>query len=287
MSRYNPVTHAIIALICLILLGAVPSDLSAEMPNGFEPAGKPKLFVKNDLYGHINGGAELFHEFGFNQLSVHEYINGEYQIDVELYEMTDPKASMGIYLMKSGEENLVEGIDARCSGSKWQYTIVKGNYFILVNSYTGDESLMTAMTDLVNHHLDTIKPAPKISLFEILPREGLVEGSELLFCGPYSLQSIFTFGAGDILNLNSEVYGVCADYQYSADTLFTRLLIPYPDDKSASQSYSKLQKNLDQYLEVVENRENGFDFKDYLDKYGRVRLDEKLIDIMINLPEKP
>ena len=71
-----------VRVICFLLL-ALPVVTSAESPtepvlpaDGFEAgwtrAEKTRTFYKNDLYGHIDGGAELFLEFGFEKLRVNK-----------------------------------------------------------------------------------------------------------------------------------------------------------------------------------------------------------------------
>ena len=52
---------------------------------GWVKSGQTLRFTKNDLYGHINGGAELFLEFGFNELLVQRYEKGGEEITLEIY----------------------------------------------------------------------------------------------------------------------------------------------------------------------------------------------------------
>ena len=42
-------------------------------PPGWRRSGQERLFVGAALYQHINGGAELYHQHGFDRLAVQDY----------------------------------------------------------------------------------------------------------------------------------------------------------------------------------------------------------------------
>ena len=58
----------------------------------------------------------------------------------------------------------------------------------------------------------------------------------MLVRGPYTLQRIYFFGDGDILDLGGRIYGVAGRYaEAEGDTaLYDRILIDYPDAKSVT-----------------------------------------------------
>lgn len=78
-----------------------PSESAAP---GWKKVENLRVFSREDLYGYIDGGAELFLELGFDQLTLQKYRNGASEFAVEIYRMTDPAAATGIYLMKCGKE---------------------------------------------------------------------------------------------------------------------------------------------------------------------------------------
>lgn len=201
--------------------------------------------------------------------------------------MESPESALGIYLLKCGVETSVEGIEARNSGEKSQFTILKGRYFIHVNNFKGDAALLPVMVTLAREMLRTLPEENPIHLLDYLPRENLVKGSERLIRGPYGLQPIFTFGEGDILQLGGKVFGLVANYRDDKNEVFTRILIPYPDKASASSAFQNLCANLDPYLKVLKQWENGFSFLDYQKKFGCVELKEQTLEIQVNLSVEP
>lgn len=262
----------------------VPQDGFAP---GWKRSGRSATFIKADLFNHIDGGAELFLEFGFEKLSVQRYARGKSELTLEVYEMESPEAALGVYLMKCGQETPVEGIRARNSGEKSQLTILKNKYFVYVNNFDGDAKNLAAMVAIGNMALESIRDVLAKEWQEELPKAGLVGGSLRLIRGPVALQPFFTFGEGDILGLQGKIFGVLADYRGEGNALYTRLIVPYPDQKQALSVYENLRANLDPYLKILTARTNGFVFLDFKQKYGTVELKGSKLDIRFNLPAVP
>jgi hypothetical protein len=280
----------IICFILFLVIGLM-ADIIPPKDNfvkGWLKSGQTLRFTKNDLYGHINGGAELFLEFGFNELLVQRYEKGGEEITLEIYIMDSPDAALGIYLMKCGNETPIKDISIRNSANRYQFVLVKGDYFILVNSFSGNETLIPVMVELTKNTLTVIPQGNPVKLLECLPEENLVAGSERIIRGPYALQPIFTFGKGDIFKLGGKIFGVVGEYNNSKGKAFcTRIIIPYPQKEDALSAYQNLAAKLDPYLKIINKSEKELIFKDYSTKFGKVKLNNNVIEIMISLSEKP
>jgi hypothetical protein len=275
----------------MILVTSAFADNTVLIPDEFAPGWTKSesllRFVKNDLYGHIDGGAELFHELGFDELLVQRYMKGEQELSLEIYVMSSPESALGIYLTKCGKEKRNPAIKARHTANRTQFTLLKSNYFIQINNTYGDSAVVPDMVTLANRVIETIPEGKSVNLFGILPKEDLVTGSELLVRGQYGLQPIFTFGPGDILMLNGQVFAVVADYANSAGLTWTRLMIDYPDTTRAKAAFDNLVAKLDNTLVVQSRSIDRFSFKDYQSKYGSAVLTGKLLDIHLHLPRDP
>lgn len=254
---------------------------------GWTTSGKTLHFVGADLFNYINGGAELFHEFGFKELVAQGYQQKESEILLEVYQMESPEAALGIYLMKCGEETPIEKINARNSGNKYQFTLVKGSYFILINSFAGSEKLIPIMTSLAQQTLKFIPTERPVKILDNLPKQNLIAGSELLVRGMYGLQPIYTFGEGDILQLKGQTFGIIGEYKNAEHDKFMLIIIDYKNSIAAAAVFANLLANLDPYLTVLEQLENRFIFKDFQNKFGLVNLKDAVIQIKIKLDEKP
>lgn len=244
-------------------------------------------FYKNDLYGYIDGGAELFLEFGFDSLLVQDYSNGKADLSLEVYCMENPEAALGIYLTKCGQETPNDVIQARNSTNKYQSLVVKNNFYIQLNNFKGNAIAERAIPEMLNKVLRKIPDSGPIKLLSILPEENKISNSEKIIRGPYALQPIYTFGEGDILKLEGKIFGMSANYKSGENKQYTQIIVPYPDSTWAKEVFNYLVENLDQYLTILEKNDFGFIFKDYQKKYGKVKLESNRLNILINLSEKP
>ncbi|MGQ9801364.1 MAG: DUF6599 family protein [Candidatus Saccharicenans sp.] len=248
----------------------------------WKKSGRLITFTRADLYNYIDGGAELFLEFGFEKVYVQRYSSGQNELTLEIYEMESPESALGVYLAKCGQETPVEGLAARNSGEESQFTILRERYFIHINNFEGQKELATVMLALARAVLTNLPPDRPTTLLDYLPKENLIKNSERLIRGPYALQPIFTFGEGDILQLEGKIFGVSGNYLDEEGRIYTRIIIPYPDRARAEAAYRNLHDNLDPYHKIVESGLARFVFIDYRKKFGRVELKDSVLDIMIN-----
>jgi len=224
-----------------------------------------RVFTGADLFAHINGGAELFLEFGFEDLTVCKYSNDSNFLDLEVYKMDNHLAALGIYLSKTGRETPLMEISARNTASPFQIVITSGQFFIMVNNFSGQVQQQSLMINLAQTLVSQIDGSDSIDLFSYLPDENLVEGSQVIFRGPFGLQSIYTFGKGDVLLLAGKNFGVSANYRSKDKKNISRLIIPYHDSTMAIKAYNNLILNLDPITssisKVVVHLQDGLQLK--------------------------
>jgi hypothetical protein len=251
---------------------------------GWKKSGALRTFVSQDLFNHIDGGAELFLEFGFAKLLVQAYSNGSSELTAALYEMDGATAALGIYLMKMGKETPFPEIKARNSSEDAQLTILKGRYFIQIDNFGDKSAPRAAAVALANALLAPIADEKPAAVLDRLPAGNRVAGSERLIRGLYGLQPYFTFGEGDILQLNGKIFAALAEYAAAGGAKYNRLIVPYPDEASAAAVLESLRANLDPYLKIVETKPAGFSFADFQKKYGTVARTGHVLDIRFKLP---
>jgi len=281
-----------ILLISFILALSSSSVAGIDLPGndvspGWVKSGSLLRFPKDDLFNHINGGAELFLEFGFVELQMQHYQNGNQEIVLEVYRMDSPEAALGIYLMKCGQETPLPEISARNSGSSFQVIFVKGNFFVQLNNFEGNDALIPVLVALAQAILSNIPETPSVDLFQHLPELNRVPGSELIIRGMYGLQPIFTFGEGDILQFRGRHFGVVGDYRDAGGAEYTQIFVLYADSSEASAAFGHLQSNLDSYLEIISSAGRAFTFKDFKRQFGLAACSENRIHLIIHLHDEP
>ncbi len=277
----------LIAAAAIVLLLSLPAASQILPGDGFAPGWKIsaplRTFISQDLFNHIDGGAELFLEFGFSKLLVQAYGGGSSELTAAVYEMESATAALGIYLMKMGNETPFPEIPARNSSEDAQLTILKGRYFIQIDNFGDKPAPRPTSVSLAKALLAGLpdeKPGPVLGR---LPIENRVPGSERLIRGPYGLQPYFTFGEGDILQLNGRIFAALAEYAAADGSKYNRLIIPYPDPAAAAAALDDLRANLDPYLKIVETGPTGFTFIDFQKKYGTLALSGNVLDIRFKM----
>jgi Family of unknown function (DUF6599) len=298
MTRSLAVVAAVLALAGLPAVvdarpgqATRPTGDAALMPaDGAAPGWKKtepvRVFTRADLYGYIDGGAELFLEMGFDQLTLQKYRNGTTEFAVEIYRMTDPAAATGIYLMKCGKETRDPAFRARHTINRHELMFVRERYYVTINNLSGADRLSSELVrfgDLVSRAL----PADRVPAdLTRLPATGLVPGSERLVRGPFSLQAIYTLGDGDILQLGGKIVGVAGTYKDAAGTTAV-VLVAYPDAAAASKAFANVRQNLDKYLKPVTATPAKLVFKDYENKFGVMTVTGRQVELRLHLAAVP
>lgn len=284
-------TRAVGLLLALLVAGGA-SAATLSLPEssavpGWERQGQLRRFTAADLYGHINGGAELFLELGFEELLAQPYARGDQAIALEVYRMESPLAALAIYLFKCGEETPWPEIKARNSSTRFQAVLVRGDCFVLLNSFSGDDALRPNMAGLAGKLLEAVPAADPGDPFATLPSKGRINGSERLIRGEYSLQSLYTLGPGDVLQLGGEIFVVAADYLSDSGSPETRIRAVYPDTGRAARAFAHLLAVLDPAMEPLEQTGERLVFCDFAGRFGLAVLEGSVIEIRVNLTSSP
>ncbi len=282
MSKLSASAALVLALAGT--LAAQPQVPGPAFAPGWAASGTLRTFVGQDLFNQIDGGAEIFLEFGFTALRIQAYARDKAELTLSAYEMESAASALGIYLMRMGRETPFAEVAARNSSEDVQLTIVKGRFFIQVDNLGETPAPRADAAALANAFLAGVADETEKTPLDLLPAGGKVAGSERLIRGPYGLQPYFTFGEGDILSLGGKIFGALSAYQTPDGLSFTRLIIPYPGPEAAAAARAHLQANLDPYLKVTATRADGFDFVDYEAKKGSVALAGAVLEIRFGLP---
>ncbi len=298
----NSASKQTLVILAAVIFGLVPiySQEPVFPPDGFAEGwrtkGPAREITAGDLPGYITTGFELYLEFGLTGLRIQEYQYSTEtdEISLEAFEMENPDAALGLYLMKCETEFPVPEIDSqiRNSGDRFQIKLVKGNYYVTINNTGGKPAHMEVMIRLANLAMAKIPSMKPSDLFSLLPKESRVENSEKLFRGPYVLGTIYTLGEGDVLLQENKIFGVTAQYIYKnappnpdgTPVIFNRLMVRYPNDTSCQRAFAFLKVKLEGDKKVISTGKNELAFEDSRGKFGKVSFKGNTISIDVNLP---
>lgn len=253
----------------------------------WKAAANPRVFTRADLYGYIDGGAELYFELGFEQLTQQKYENGPDQITVDFYRMADPIAATGVYLAKCGRETPDGRFAERHTVNRYQLMFQRDRYFVIVTNASGNERRAPEVVKVAQFIAAKLPPNPRLAALAQLPQAGLVADSIRLIRGPVGLQSVFTLGEGDILQLGGRLTAVAGDYADPGGGHSTLIEVAYATPAAATAAMAHLQGHLDSYLTIVARTPDRLVFRDYEKKFGVATVAGSRLSIRLHLTEPP
>jgi len=286
------VSPAALALLVALLPGvALPAGGVATLPPsgavpGWEVDGRQMVFNGSELYGHIDGGAEIFFEFGFEQLTLQRYTSSAGQVVVECYRMSDSLAALGIYLGRCGRETPDPGFAERHTAGRYQLVLVRDRYFVIVDNPAGTPALAPALVEFARVVAARLPPSQPLRAFDSLPEAGLVEGSQRLIRGPVALQAIATLGNGDILQLGGTLTAVAGEYG-PATSRWALIVVTYPDSATAGKAFHHLVAGLDPEIRPLRTAQQRLVFRDYDNTFGVATLAGARMEIRLHLKQQP
>ena len=282
------------AALLLLATGAARAegDPALVPPDGFREGWSRseavRVFNGADLYGHIDGGAEIFLELGFDALTLARYRHGEDELVLEIYRMGDPGAAWGIYLAKCGKETPDPSFAERHTAGRYQLAFVKGRYYVLVNNDAGTPEVAKLLIDIGRLVAARIPAAERPPILDGLPKDGLVPSSVRLVRGHFGLQAVAgSLGDGDLLLLAGRLTAVAGEYRQAAGGTRTLLLADYPSPEAAAAAYAHVRGHLDPLLKVVSTTESRVTFQEPAGKFGAVTRDGSRITVELDLATKP
>ncbi len=184
-----------------IVLFAGPPALEAKTVDfpemsGWKKDGKTQVFSPRTLYEYINGAADLYLAYEFQDLHVAEY-KGEKKagVTVEIYRHQDPTQAFGIY----SQERLANArfLDIGTQGYHEPNVLnfLTGPYYVKINGFnTGedDEKVLMPFAKRVEEILGEKTPLPRI--LSSFPREGKKMNTEKFISKNFLGYSFFHSG---------------------------------------------------------------------------------------------
>jgi hypothetical protein len=142
-----------------VCFSQLPEDFPLIDKNDL-PAAKfssPRTFNGTSLYGYIDGGAELYLEYGFSAVWVTEinYMDGRYK--TEIYKMNGPEEAFGIFSVSKYRCLDMPSLSKFTCRTKYQLQICKGSYYISIINGTGARSDSIASLTIGKIITDKIK----------------------------------------------------------------------------------------------------------------------------------
>lgn len=144
-------------LCSYLIVGQEIPEITAEELPGFV-LNRNESFNGGSLWGYINGGADIYLEYGFDILRVQEFAFEDETIKLEIFKMDDPIAAFGINSIKTfrcEQSKVITTIDCL---NRFQFQLLAGEYYIQMINDSGSEKASQAMKSIGETLLNQIDP---------------------------------------------------------------------------------------------------------------------------------
>ncbi len=200
MKRHISLLGCILLLV--IAANATPPDIRALLPKnnevkGWVRDGKPRVFSHDELWEYINGGADVYLDYGFRKVAAVDMKNGSRTITVDIYDMNKLEGAFGMYarerspgykFIKIGAEGYREGV---------ALNFYQSRYYVKLTAFTDDaptRKVLTRLANVVSKNIGSGKKPP--ALLSLFPPRGKKKHTETYeakrFLGSTALRSSFT-----------------------------------------------------------------------------------------------
>jgi hypothetical protein len=119
----------------------------AQVPEGFPLIGKSDIpgakfkpsrqFTGESLFGYMDGGAELYLEYGIKSAAITELDIKDGHYKCEVYKMNGPDEAFGIFSVSKYKCTAMPPVSAFTCQTRYQLQICKGNYYISIINKSG------------------------------------------------------------------------------------------------------------------------------------------------------
>lgn len=200
----------------------------------WKPAGAPQLFTGEELFTYINGGAEIYNEYGFRRVLVQDYGDSAGQtISLEIFEMLSPESAYGIYRFKTSRQGRYLDLGDEAQLADYYLNLWKGHFLVTITGLDATQKAEPALLFFARSvELKIKETAPEPSLALALPKDGLIRESQKYFKGPLGLYNAYPFFSGDVFAFQAGVKG-----DYAAG--YSLFILEYAAESTASDKYAQ------------------------------------------------
>ncbi len=212
----------------MVVSGLLMGEMESYLPQpgelkDWEPSGEPQYVKGEDLFLLIDGGAEIYYEYGFKQAIAQGFKkkNGRpgSGFNLEIYEMQDPEAAYGIYTFKIAGKGQVLALGDGGLLEDYYLNAWKGNFLVTVTGFDAGKDTLAGIVEAVTVVTTKIKTAGPISLpplINLLPVEyqNRLKANVIKYLkGNLALFNQYEFDSKNIFGLRQGVMGDYGDFR--------------------------------------------------------------------------
>jgi len=276
---------AIILLLPLLMLGCTGGDSSGLQ--GFLPSsakakgikikkdGEARIYEGKKLFDYMDGGAELYYEYGFEQALVQRYKAKQGDVTAEIYQMDTPAHAYGVYTFDTEGEHPAIGQDATYAQGLLAFW--KGRYCVRAFAENeGFKDVLLALGQAIAKKI--LQEGERPAILAFLPPQWVVADSLLYFRGQIALNNGYFLSHQDVLFLRKGAEGITFLYKPEAQPLRV-IMVRYTGRQQAMDAFKSLRA-----AEVIKQGSvnEGFFLGKSRKGYGGAFLSEDIVVLVLD-----
>lgn len=152
---------------------------------GWAPADEPQCFAGDELFQFIDGGADLYLEYGFEKAAARTYRHTSgLTINTEIYRMKSPAAAYGVFSVKRDGRGEPAAVGSEASRSGYYLNCWKGDCIFTLTSLEEKPETPAGLEALARAMAERVPAADRPELVNRLPSAGLNPQSVRYLAGP-------------------------------------------------------------------------------------------------------
>jgi hypothetical protein len=221
---------------------------------GWAIAGETMVFDRENIYDLVNGQADAFFVYGFEQVAVQNYENAEgVMLGVEVWRLATVADAYGLFTVStSGSPVAIANANDGDADPGQRLAFWQDRYYVYVRARQEvPDADLRGFAEAVSAALPSGGEPP--ALMGRLPADGLVERGAVFFHEEISIQDALWLGGENVLGLGPETDGVLARYE-AGGGVARLLLVQYPEAGAASAGLTALEGGQFESLVVADAR---------------------------------
>jgi hypothetical protein len=210
---------------------------------GWTPAGEAQSFSGDRLFEHINGGADIFFEYGFDWLLVQQYDKEDKSLSLEIYRMKNPAAAYGIFSYNRHPSLSDAGVGSDGAVHPNGLFFWQDRYLVDIRQL-GTASIpsqeFSGLAQIVSGKIGTQADRPEI--MELLPQENRLPKSEVFARGRLAIDNQVYLAEQDLFGLTEGEAAAIARYRVGQPE-FSVVLAHYSSEEACREAFARIRKH--------------------------------------------
>jgi hypothetical protein len=212
---------------------------SSGAVSGWSTTGDLLNFNRQNLFDLVDGQADSFFAYGFEQVNVRRYQDSQgLKLNIEVWQLASENDAYGLFT--ASRAGTPVNIGNQGDGDPGLRLIFwQSKYYVHINANQDlpDDVIMSFAKAMASA---LPKGGTDPAIVKQLPQPGLEVGSEIYFHQEISIQSEIWLGGSNIMGLGPETQGVVARYTVNNQPAHL-LLVAYPSEEKAASGLKALQ----------------------------------------------